>query len=99
MTPKLIRDLNTWLAKLFPVEYNKYIRSDAWRAKAQAAKERALWQCQVCGRPQGVIHLDAHHRTYTRLGWEIPEDLTALCEESCHPAATRIKRGMRHSPD
>jgi hypothetical protein len=92
MTLKFIRDVNTVLAKWFPVNYEAYISSATWRKKANAAKARALWQCQGCGRPQGVVHLEAHHRTYVRLGFEIPEDITILCRETCHPAITAVKR-------
>ena len=89
-TPKPIRDLNAWLARWFPVNYDRYLQSRRWRSKAEACKKRALYQCQGCGRPQGIVRLSAHHRTYVRLGYEIPEDLTALCQD-CHPAIQGIK--------
>ena len=65
------------------VAYHTYIRSDAWKIKATAAKERADWKCQVCNRPKHEVVLDAHHRTYERLGRELPEDITVLCRD-CH---------------
>jgi hypothetical protein len=92
MTPQFIVRVNDFLAYWFPVNYDVYIRSAAWRRKANAAKKRALWQCQGCGRPQGVVNLDAHHRVYTRLGYEIREDITVLCREACHPAITQVRR-------
>jgi hypothetical protein len=60
--------------------YAEYIRSDTWKAKADSAKERARYRCQVCN---GNDRLEAHHRTYARLGDEIPEDITVLCHK-CH---------------
>lgn len=63
-----------------PIVYQIYIRSDAWRQKANEAKERAGWRCQVCN---GTERLQAHHRNYDRLGHELPEDITILCDE-CH---------------
>ena len=66
-----------------PVTYAAYIRSAAWRAKAYAAKQRVGWRCQVCNRHHSQIGLDAHHRTYERLGREFPEDITVLCRD-CH---------------
>jgi len=92
MTLKIVKSICTTLAHLFPVDYGQYIQSSAWKQKALNAKKRAGWRCQVCGRPQGVIHLDVHHNTYTRLGYEIPEDLVALCHEDCHPAATEVRK-------
>jgi hypothetical protein len=61
-------------------EYYAYIKSDAWKRRADAAKDRAGWRCQVCY-SDGL--LDAHHRTYDRLGNEMDSDITVLCRE-CH---------------
>lgn len=61
-------------------DYYAYIRSPEWRAKADAAKARAEWRCQLC---YSTGPLDAHHRTYERLGNELPSDITVLCSE-CH---------------
>jgi hypothetical protein len=38
-----------------------------------------------------VVKLEAHHPTYTRLGVEIPEDITVLCD-NCHTAVTLLKQ-------
>jgi hypothetical protein len=65
------------------VDYRTYIQSSEWRAKATAAKERAGWRCQVCNKSNEQVSLDAHHRTYERLGKELPEDITVLCRD-CH---------------
>lgn len=73
--------LSSLLAWLFgPPDYQTYIHSPAWRARATAAKVRAGWRCQVCNREGG---LEAHHRTYERLGRERREDITVLCRD-CH---------------
>lgn len=61
-------------------DYYAYIRSPEWRAKADLAKARAGWRCQLC---YGTGPLEAHHRTYERLGNELPSDITVLCSE-CH---------------
>lgn len=62
------------------LDYYEYIKSDEWKARADAAKERAGHRCQVCNK---TGRLDAHHRTYERLGEELPEDITVLCHD-CH---------------
>ena len=64
-------------------DYHEYINSPEWRIKAEAAKERAAWRCQVCNDDPPRNHLHAHHRTYERLGRELPEDITVLCDY-CH---------------
>lgn len=61
-------------------DYREYLASSEWRARADAAKRRAGFRCQVCN---GRGPLDAHHRTYQRVGHEDPGDLTVLCHD-CH---------------
>lgn len=68
--------------------YQEYIQSDEWRVKAEDAKRRAGYHCQVCNSP---IRLDAHHRTYDHLGEELPEDITVMCHE-CHVIFTEHHR-------
>lgn len=74
--------------------YYEYIQSNVWKAKADAAKKRAGYRCQLCnkGREDGAV-LDAHHRTYERLGSERPEDITVLCHE-CHELYETNKRAF-----
>jgi len=61
------------------VSYMKYITSEEWRRKAQAAKQRA-GECALC---TSTTALEVHHRTYARLGREHPSDLIVLCSR-CH---------------
>lgn len=73
----MIRNL---LSKVLPVQYHDYLKSPRWRKKAAAARKRAGYRCQLCNR-EG--RLQVHHRTYERLGYELPGDLIALCAR-CH---------------
>jgi len=82
---KLCRDCDTWLVTwaewvkaLFDrhPDYFEYIQSPSWKRRADAAKKRAGYRCQVCNSPD---RLEAHHRTYERLGHERPDDITVLC--------------------
>lgn len=63
-----------------PVDYYTYINSPEWQERAYQAKIDADYHCQVC---YGTKDLHAHHRTYIRLGHELPSDLTVLCAD-CH---------------
>ncbi len=63
------------------VEYDRYMKSEAWREKAEEAKQRAGHRCQLCNKANTVLHV--HHRTYERLGKELPDDLIVLCA-GCH---------------
>ena len=62
------------------IDYHQYLGSDLWREKATMAKENAGQRCQVCN---GTYRLEAHHRTYERLGFEDRDDITVLCRD-CH---------------
>jgi 5-methylcytosine-specific restriction endonuclease McrA len=77
------------------IDYYVYIASPEWKEKADAAKAAAGHRCQVCnrGKDDGAL-LDAHHRTYQRLGHELPEDITVLCRE-CHELYEANKKAIR----
>lgn len=60
--------------------YADYLQSDHWRQVRSLALERADYRCQICN---SKFRLDAHHRTYERIGAEFPEDVTVLCHD-CH---------------
>lgn len=77
-----------------PIDYHAYIESPAWRMVAEAAKERAGHKCQTCNAPRNTTTLDAHHRTYERLGNEAPEDITVLCRD-CHSLFSKNKKLAR----
>lgn len=63
--------------------YLEYLRSPEWRARADAALERADHRCMVCGADRWFSRLNVHHNTYERLGNERESDLIVLCEH-CH---------------
>jgi hypothetical protein len=77
-----------------PLEYSEYIASAEWRAKAEAAKERCGQRCQTCNVHRSKTTLDAHHRTYERIGEELPEDLIVLCRD-CHSLFHKNRRLAR----
>ncbi len=72
------------------VNYKTYIRSSAWKKKAEAEKARAGYRCQGCNKSRTEVQLEAHHRTYERLGNELPGDITVLCRD-CHQAIEEAK--------
>lgn len=60
--------------------YKEYLLSDHWKSVSAECKLRSGKKCQLCNR-EGVLHV--HHRTYERVGKELPEDLICLCGD-CH---------------
>lgn len=70
------------------VNYQEYIQSEEWLLKADRAKRAAAHRCQICNRHEDEVILDAHHRTYDRLGKEMDEDITVLCRD-CHDLYSR----------
>lgn len=71
--------------------YETYIHSAEWRARADAAKDRAGYRCQVC---HSNRRIEAHHRTYERLGHELDSDITVLCDD-CHELFHKNRRLQR----
>lgn len=68
-------------------------------AIGQIELDAAGWQCEVCGADARTAHwqakggsLQVHHRTYERLGAELPGDLQVLCPE-CHRSVHGIDEG------
>lgn len=73
------------------VNYNDYIKTEAWQQRAEAAKVRAGHRCQICNRAASRVTLTVYHRTFERLGHEQPEDLTVLCR-GCYELYERNRR-------
>lgn len=92
-----LEDFEAMLIGIFApyrLNYYEYIQSPAWKKKADAAKRDADYRCQVCNRHKDEVTLDAHHRTYARLGHERPEDITVLCRD-CHELFETNKKARR----
>lgn len=62
------------------VDYEEYINSGAWKMFRLAIIAQRGCVCERCGTAGPV---DAHHLTYKRLGYELPEDIRLLCR-ACH---------------
>ena len=71
--------------------YEQYIQSPEWKARARQAKIDVGMRCQLCGRYGDHHTLHVHHNTYENLGHEEPRDLIVLCGE-CHLNYHKIKR-------
>jgi len=63
-------------------EYQQYLLSKKWRAKADECKRLANNRCSAC---ESTMRLEAHHVTYDNIYNESQEDLVCLCR-SCHGA-------------
>jgi 5-methylcytosine-specific restriction endonuclease McrA len=61
-------------------EYHAYLQGPFWRARKAAIIRYRGERCERCFR---VDNLELHHRTYERLGRELPEDVELLCSR-CH---------------
>jgi restriction endonuclease Mrr len=69
------------VAELRTMPYHRYLRTPEWRRTRAAALLRAGNACSL-----DVDHtenLEVHHRSYKRLGAELPTDLLVLCRP-CH---------------
>lgn len=81
------------------MNYLAYMSSQAWRNSPVRLREFAAagFQCRLCPNSHAKGHvLEAHHRTYERLGSEVDGDLTTLCHE-CHRFVTSMLRARRYA--
>lgn len=69
------------LAQLKAMSYAEYLQTAEWDATRRETLYLAHNRCARCFSRD--LPLDAHHKTYERLGEEIPSDLEALCRP-CH---------------
>jgi 5-methylcytosine-specific restriction endonuclease McrA len=72
-------NMSNWRAK-----YNAYMRSEDWQRMRNYMFALRGYRCEWCDAPA----TDVHHRTYERLGHELPIDLQVLCRQ-CHREADR----------
>jgi len=82
--------------------YYAYLSSSAWQRKRVVVLNRAGYRCERCTSDAQPLHV--HHKTYERLGDELPEDLTVLCKK-CHekehqkqPKKKKTKPAPRQNP-
>lgn len=79
----------------FSQYYLDYMRSPQWRRVRGLALARANHRCEHrmlwIFRCHAFTGLQAHHKTYARLGREYPSDVEILCERH-HPEADRRRR-------
>lgn len=78
--PYLARAMGWFFGVPAKFDYAEYLQSDVWKSKAAHARERDCNRCRLCNSPD---NLQVHHRTYERIGHELLDDLTTLCDE-CH---------------
>jgi hypothetical protein len=73
--------------------YHEYLRSDAWKLKADQCKAAAGFRCQMIWNGKRCCNraAEVHHNNYRRVYHERPEDLTAVCRD-CHRRLHHIAR-------
>ena len=83
------------------LSYREYLETDHWRETRAAAIARAGGKCALCPRvAEGseTSRLHVHHRTYERLGEELPADLVVLCAW-CHEAYELGREQLQGVPE
>lgn len=61
-------------------KYLEYLKSPEWQEKRRTCLDYYGGRCAICYSDQKV---QVHHRTYSRIFYELQTDLIALCE-NCH---------------
>lgn len=77
---------NAWTIQSW---YKGYLESNMWERKRAWVFKRSKGKCERCGK----VAVQVHHKTYERLGYELPEDLMAVCM-SCHGKEHSEKPGL-----
>lgn len=90
---EIVQEFKTWLDAR--QDYAAYLESDGWKHRANQAKARAGYRCQLCNRTSNQVTLNTHHRTYENLGHERADDLTVLCEDCHHAYEEHRKKNAR----
>lgn len=67
--------------QLAAMPYSDYLQTVEWQAKRRVLLRERGNQCERCPGLNRALHV--HHKTYKRVGHELPEDLEVLCEQ-CH---------------
>lgn len=68
-------------------EYRKVLGSLRWRNLRKERLRQTMHRCERCGKTSGdSSNLQLHHKTYDRLGAELPADIELLCKQ-CHARA------------
>lgn len=74
-------------------KYDDYLKTKHWRAKRKAIIEERQGVCEKCKKKiveKGKMHV--HHKTYVRIGDELPSDLMLLCEDCHHDIHNKRKK-------
>lgn len=68
--------LATIIGQMPSKRYLAYIRSPQWERVRNEHLFRCDYLCEICRRRKAC---QVHHWTYVRLGYELPQDLCAVC--------------------
>lgn len=63
-----------------PLDYYRWINSNAYRGKRNEKLKAVGYKCELCG---SAKNLQVHHITYENLGYEPLDDLLVVCRK-CH---------------
>lgn len=66
-----------------PSVYAIHMKSCRWKSFKRRLKRDRGTACERCGKTGVTVQV--HHKTYERLGCELPDDVEILCVE-CHRA-------------
>ena len=79
------------VSRMSDVNYDDYIKSEAWRKKAKQRLEIDHYTCQICGSHGSPMNpLEIHHFSYRNLGDEdVWIDLVCVCD-TCHQLISRL---------
>ena len=69
------------LQELKAMDYTDFLKTPEWDNTRKKTLRRAGYKCQLCNKDKTTLNV--HHKTYERIGEELPGDLIVLCK-GCH---------------
>ena len=69
------------LQELKAMDYTDFLKTPEWDNTRKKTLRRAGYKCQLCNKDKTTLNV--HHKTYERIGEELPGDLIVLCN-GCH---------------
>ena len=79
------------------MNYSDQLKDPRWARLSAECKAAANYRCESCGRCEGPIQLQSHHKCYLKgkMAWEYKtSDLKCLCSV-CHHQTTNALQNLR----
>src|SRR5262245_6493229 len=92
----LTKKLAAIIAMMPSKRYLAYMRSPQWERTRNEHLFRCDYLCEICKRRKAM---QVHHWNYARLGYELPQDLCAVCVWCHHDIHCAVMPANDNEPE